>query len=358
MTAIRVFEQKFARDWSMNLAAMLTYHLITTAFPSLLVVLSVAGMLLHTFRSAHLQHALAVDLNHVLPPTLQSVVDVNQLLDHLIQITGPLAVVSLLGLFLAGSGLFSSMENAFSIIFRTPGRPLIRQKLVASGMALVFAVLLSLALSTYFVAVGTHIVGDPLLAHDGMVFNVMGAGGAVSFLWLLFLLLYRVVPTATVPLGSACRGALVAAALVALLNVLFPVVFTLLLASNLRYGAIAATALVMVIALWLLALIIVVGAQITALDMGVTPPRHDLARSHALDGGQSTRTPPARPAHRTRLRPVAHRLAAYRHDSQGKVLCHSHRLRPNRQQERVAVARDGPLGVCRRRIETSLKHPL
>lgn len=352
MTAIRAFEQKFTRDWSMNLAAMLAYHLITTAFPGLLAVLSVAGMLLHAFHSAQLQHALAVDLNHVLPPTLQSVVDVNQLLDHLIQLTGPLAVVSLLGLFLAGSGLFSSMENAFSIIFRTPGRPFIRQKLMAGGMALVFAVLLSLALAAYFVAISAHVVGDPVLTHDGVAFNVVGLVIAVSILWLLFLLLYRVVPTATVPLRSACGGALVAAVLVALLNALFPVVFTLLLASNLRYGAIAATALVMVIALWLLALITVIGAQITALDMGVKPPRHDLARAHALDGGQSTRadaldggqstrTPHARPVHRTRLRPVAHRLATYRHDSQGKVVCHSDRLRPNRQQERVAVARDG-----------------
>lgn len=294
MTIMKAFVQKFARDWSTNLAAMLTYHLIVMVFPILLAALSVAGMLLHAYRATHLKHDLAVTLNHLLPRALQSAIGVNHLLDHLIRLTGPLAVVSLLGLLLAGSGLFSSMENAFSIVFRSAGRAFLRQKLLAAGLSLVFALLLSVSLAVFFVTMSDHAIAALLAAPDSIVLNGVGLLISLGILWLLFLLIYRVVPTVAVPLRSAWRGALVAALLVTLLNLLFPLIFTLLQASDLRYGVAAATALVIVIWLWLLALITVVGAQITALSMGRTPARCDLARALALDDERHTALDTAR----------------------------------------------------------------
>lgn len=333
---MKVFARKFAHDWSTNLAAMLAYHLIVTAFPILLAVLSVAGMLLHAYRSTHLKYDLAVAVNHVLPAALHNVIDVNNLLDHLIQLTGPLAMVSLLGLLLAGSGLFSSMENAFSIVFRTAGRDFVHQKVMAGGMVLVFAALLSVSLAACFAAVSAHAVAGVLPRQGGLVLNVVGLLTALGLLWLLFLLLYRVVPPLTVPLRSARRGALVAAVLVALLNLLFPAVFTLLRASDLRYGAVAATALVMVVWLWLLALITMVGAQITALDMGVTPAQYDVAHTLALNDNQhvcSSRhvcSPPAQPAQRAGRRHPGPRRAVCHGVRADTVLCHPRHLCHNR----------------------------
>jgi uncharacterized BrkB/YihY/UPF0761 family membrane protein len=80
MTTMKAFAQKFAHDWSMNLVAILAYHLILTAFPILLAVLSVAGMLLHAYRATNLKHDLAATLNHLLPRALQSAIDVSHLL--------------------------------------------------------------------------------------------------------------------------------------------------------------------------------------------------------------------------------------------------------------------------------------
>src|SRR5207244_388998 len=49
-----LFVRKFANDWSMNLASMLAYNLITTIFPILLLMLSIAGMVLHALFVTHL----------------------------------------------------------------------------------------------------------------------------------------------------------------------------------------------------------------------------------------------------------------------------------------------------------------
>src|SRR5207248_10290240 len=117
---IKLFALKFFNDWSMNLASMLAYNLITTIFPILLLILSIAGMVLHALFLTHLGD-LSAAISSGLPLPLRGYIDVNGLLRSLIEITGPLAVVSLVTLLWIGSNLFTNMENAFSIIFRTPG---------------------------------------------------------------------------------------------------------------------------------------------------------------------------------------------------------------------------------------------
>ena len=104
---------------------MLAYNLITTIFPILLLMLSIAGMVLHALFVTHLGD-LSAAISTRLPLQLRGYIDVNGLLRSLIEITGPLAVVSLVTLLWIGSNLFTNMENAFSIIFRTPGRPIVQ----------------------------------------------------------------------------------------------------------------------------------------------------------------------------------------------------------------------------------------
>ena len=46
MKAIGAFFKKFGTDWTMNLAGMLAYSLITTIFPLLLGILTIASIIL------------------------------------------------------------------------------------------------------------------------------------------------------------------------------------------------------------------------------------------------------------------------------------------------------------------------
>jgi uncharacterized BrkB/YihY/UPF0761 family membrane protein len=64
---------KFANDWSMNLASMMAYSLITAIFPILLTILSIVGIVLHAFLDRHIDD-LARALTSVFPGRLHSVI--------------------------------------------------------------------------------------------------------------------------------------------------------------------------------------------------------------------------------------------------------------------------------------------
>jgi membrane protein len=279
---VRTFVPKFANDWSMNLASMMAYSLITAIFPILLTILSIVGIVLHAFLDRHIDD-LARALTSVFPGTLHSVINLPDLLRSLVQITGPLAVVSLLALLWLGSNLFANVESAFSIIFRVRGRDLLRQRIMAIGMVLVLTLLLPISLgAASFITAGSEAFRAVLPTDIGLVPHIVGPLTSLVLLWLLFLLIYLVVPNFTVRFRDAWRGAVAAALLFGLFQILFPLYFKVFLQGNIRYGAAAAAVLVVIIWLWIFALITVVGAQINAIAMGLQPLPYDLARTVEL----------------------------------------------------------------------------
>lgn len=280
---LKRFGQKFNNDWSMNLASMLAYNLITTIFPILLAILSIAGIALQALSPGSFGN-LVDKINTALPGNLAGVINANSLLHNLAHLTGPLAIVSFVGLVWSGSGLFGTMENAFSIIFRTSDRDFIPQKIMSVVMVIVLAILLPFSLAAAsLVTAGSAAFRATLPQPFGVALSIVSPLTAVGILWVLFLLVYIVVPNIKVPFRDAWRGALIAAILSALFNLLFPLYFKLFLTGNARYGAAAATALLLVIWLWFLALITIIGAQVNAMVMGLNPTRLDLARTLCED---------------------------------------------------------------------------
>jgi len=298
---IKLFVLKVANDWSMNLASMLAYNLITTIFPILLLMLSIAGMVLHALFVTHLGD-LSAAISTRLPLQLRGYIDVNGLLRSLIEITGPLAVVSLVTLLWIGSNLFTNMENAFSIIFRTPGRHIVAQRLMALAMVLDLAALLPTSLgAASFVTAGsaefTRFLPWPL----GLVLSIVGPLTSLAVLWVLFLAIYMVVPNFRVRFRDAGPGALTAAILFGIFEVIFPLYFKVFLHGATRYGAAGATILVVIVWLWIFALITILGAQINAVAMGLKPMPDGLERTYAraytqmvlADAGATDEQPPA-----------------------------------------------------------------
>jgi membrane protein len=281
MDTIKTFVLKFANDWSLNLAGMIAYSLITALFPILLAILSLVGMVLQVFASADLID-VAQSLSRAFPTTRQGGINITPLLQSLVHITGPLAVVALIGLVWLGSNLFATMENAFSIIFRIRGRALVPQRVMAIGMVLVLTLLLpgSLAAAA-LVTAGSAEFRTLLPQPMGRALRFVGPLTSLGVLWLLFLVVYMVVPNCKVRFRHAWRGALTAAVLFGLLQVLFPLYFSVLLTGNIRYGAAPAAVLVVIIWVWFFALISVIGAQVTAVAMELKATPYDLA--HTLE---------------------------------------------------------------------------
>jgi len=290
---------KFANDWSMNLASMIAYNLITAIFPILLAVLSLVGLVLRFTAYGHIQD-VADAISRVFPKEITSSIDLTDLLKSLVRLTGPFAVAALVGLLWLGSNLFSNMENAFSIIFRIRGRDLVPQRLMAIGMVLILALLLPLSLgAASLVTAGSDWFERVLPKQAGLVLTYVGPLTSLGVLWLLFLVIYMVVPNFEVRFRHAWPGALVAAILVGLLELLFPLYFRIFLSPNTRYGVAAAALLVVIIWLWFFAVITVLGAQINAVFMGLRATTYDLSRTFELayeeqdpDADQKRRTTP------------------------------------------------------------------
>src|SRR5919201_38808 len=270
MTTLKTFTQKFSNDWSMNMVSLLTYNLLTTIFPLLLAILTAALYVLGSL-SPQAFHEVVTKMSSALPSSMTGAINLNTLQKSLVHITGPLTLISLAGMVWGGSNLFSSMENVFSIVFRTKSRAFLPQKLMAVGMVVILAVLLPLSLAaSSLVTAGSSTFGSVLPSPFNIVLTIVGPLTSLFVLWVLFLLIYMVVPNTTVRFGGAWRGAMAA----------------------------AASLLVLVAWLWFFALITVIGAQINAVAMGIKPTRYDLPRTLVQEYEQeiaSARQSPASP---------------------------------------------------------------
>src|SRR5579859_1504366 len=133
------FFAKFGNDWTMNLASMMAYNILTTIFPILLALITILGFALTW------NHQLLVSLEGsivgAMPAQLRGAVNIDAALKALQKNTGILSIISLLGLLWGGSNLFGAMESCFDVLFRTKPREFLPQKLMAVAMILVFVVL-------------------------------------------------------------------------------------------------------------------------------------------------------------------------------------------------------------------------
>lgn len=296
MKVIGTFLKKFSNDWTMNLAGMLAYSLITAIFPLLLGILSIAGIIL-SFLSPSSLTTVADKIAGALPSQLNSILKIHTLLPNLVHITGPIAIVSLVGLLWTGSNLFTNMENAFSVVFRTGDRDFIHQKMMGMGMVIILAILLPLSvLASSLVTAGSKSFQSALPPPLGVILSFVGPLVAIGILWVLFLIIYIVVPNIKVPFRDAWRGAVTAAILFAIFDTLFPVYFKLALSGNgAKYGQVAGAALLLVVFLWFFAVFTLIGAQVNAVAMGIKPTKQDLAKTLSQDYHQMMAPIPPRP---------------------------------------------------------------
>jgi uncharacterized BrkB/YihY/UPF0761 family membrane protein len=102
-----------------------------------------------------------------------------------------------------------------------------------------------------------------------------------------------------------------AAILFTLFDLLFPPYFTLFL--NSKYGAVAASLLVLIAWLWVFALITAIGAQITVVAMGIKPTRYDLPRTLVQEDEQEIAPPREEVPARTPSTPPSRKAPSLAH---------------------------------------------
>jgi membrane protein len=269
---------KFNNDWTMNLAGMVSYGVLTSFLPLLLAVFTLLALLPATFGNPQ---DLANQIDVILPANVRAEVNVSALLHAVSANAGILWLISIAGLLWGGSNLFGSIESAFAIIFRVKTRDFLPQKIMALGMIVLLVLLLPLSFASSFVvsAASTRLSHILPASMTGLLAQIIAGITSVTALFNLFLAIYTVVPNIPVRWRYAWRGAVVATIAMYVVNTLFPF-YTAHFVNTKQYGVAAlAGSVILVIWFWFFSVILLVGAQVNALVMGIGAWRFDLSRT-------------------------------------------------------------------------------
>ena len=283
---LRAFWTKANNDWIFNLSGLLAYNFLMSTFPLLVVLLAAAGLVLGALSPTTLT-ALKGAINSFLPGG-ENVV--NAVTSQLENSAGILLVIGLVSAAFAGSRLFVTIESCFGVIFRLRGRDPIRQNLMAFGMLLIYVVLIPIvALASVIPSAILRAVGS------------LGNGGAAAFLTqvlgiliatvsaaILFAAIYIVVPNRPVRLREVWKGTLVAAALLAIYQILFPLYVSRILHPS-NYGSVAGFAIVILVFFYYLGFILLLGAEVNSWAAGQRQMAGDISAVLAVQAHGTTR---------------------------------------------------------------------
>jgi YihY family inner membrane protein len=283
------FWMKAGNDWVPQLADMLAFNFLTSIFPLLLVILAIAGFVLGAISpgaQVQLQHSVA----GALPAGIGRTV-VAGVMNNLNRSAGPIIIIGILGAFFSGSRLFIAIENCSGIIFRLRRRDALHQNIMALSMTLLYIVLVPLIFAATTLSTALlHLIGWQTQQGLGAV-AAWVVGAAVGYLAavILFGAIYIVVPNYPAKLSEAWRGALVAAALLVIYELVFPFYASHFLKPN-NYGAIAGFAIVILIFFYYLAFILLLGMEINSWASGQRETASDISSiMHEVQAHDTTR---------------------------------------------------------------------
>ena len=287
------FWQKISNDWMFNLSGLLAYNFLMSIFPILLALLAIAGFILNTI-SPGSQQQLVNGIANALPGGSSGTggVVATVALNNLQREAGVLFIIGVVTAIFTGSRLFVTMENCFGVIFRLRGRNLLHQNMMAIGMLLLYIVLAPLM---FLASIVPSVILNAIHANGtatgfgGFLFQVAGLGAAFVVALILFGAIYIFVPNRPVRFNEVWKGTLVAAALLVLYELLFPIYESLALKPN-SYGAVAGFAIVILIFFYYLAVILLLGAEINSWALGQRETASDIAAiMHVVQAHNTTR---------------------------------------------------------------------
>ncbi|GAC1655227.1 MAG: hypothetical protein NVS9B1_07930 [Candidatus Dormibacteraceae bacterium] len=306
---------KIGEDNGFNWAVIIAWNFLQSLFPIVLVMAALLGVVL----------GLVGVGSDVVERTVVSIIpdpgaqaQVLQALGTFHQRSGVFFVIGFAGLLWSGSNLFRSMEQAFAVIYHTRQRSLVRGILVSFAMILVFTVLAGLVVASSFLLGLIDTLPLPRSLHNGVLaFGIQLAIGAVAG-FILFLVLYVVIPNRRMSWGKVWVGALVAGLLFEGLTLLFPL-YIRLTGAGAAYGKTFGLLFLLMAFFYFLGLVTMIGVEINSLRFAVPIEQPDGPASlqspiQGRPSGYASTAPSdtdvRREAHRERTPPARPRLPA------------------------------------------------
>jgi len=269
--------EKFVEDQAPNWAIIIAWNALFAMFPTVLVVAAILGIVLQVAGITTTQ--IYTRLLSLIPDP-QTVRELVPVASGVKEHTGLLAVVGLIGLIWGGSALFGAMEQAFAIAYRVRPRSFIPGKLMSAAMIFLFTILAGVAVTTSSVLPALNQLPNvpAFLAGGAAAALQLVIGIAAGF--ILYLVIYFVVPNRRLGLGKVWPGALVAGILFEVVTLIFPIYLSLNKGLN-AYGKTFGLFFLLMTFFYFVGLITMVGVEVNSVLHPVDAVRPALAAAAA-----------------------------------------------------------------------------
>ncbi|CAF1371137.1 unnamed protein product [Adineta steineri] len=269
---VRRFIKKFLNDWSLDFASMLAYSFLVAILPIAVALFGILGLALKNNPQA--QQDLKDKIIQSFPADNTTQSGIKQVVDlafnQLSEDAGLILVIGILFAMFGSSRLFIAIDKCMTIIYRLPERPFLRQNLMALGtlFLLIIVIILMLIASSVPSAVINSVSGG------GAQFGVFLAGIIISLAiaFILFELIYWLIPNKKMSWKTTWCGALVASITLEIFIILFPLYVRQFMGN---YAGQIGFAVILILFFYYFAIILIIGAQINAYYFEQYPPYPD-----------------------------------------------------------------------------------
>ena len=255
------FLERLAQHQLAEQATVIAFNIIYAMFPLVICLTALCGFV---YRGGPARAGLlhAIDAASPAEVAREMAAVINTAGTH----SGLFGLIGLLSLVWAGSNLFTAIEASFARIFDIRPRDVVRRRLVALLMIPAFSALLVLAVAASNLAllVGEspgHPTFGPGMQTGG---RILGLLGGWAFAVLMHLVLYRALPDVRLAFRALWPGAVLAGTALQLVSLVFPLYIRYLAGVN-RFGDAFGLTFLLMTWSYLVAFIMLAGAEITAL---------------------------------------------------------------------------------------------
>jgi membrane protein len=231
--------KEFSADNGTLLAASISFNLLLSLFPLALAVVYIAGSFAE---SPYTQEQIIRGIGYLLPVSRQLIAST---ISGVASARGAIGIIAFIGLIWGGFGFFNSIRRALNAAWgiRQPP-PLLKGQLINLIMMVGAAILLFLSvLITVFISTvseqGIQVPGAQMI-NSSLLERIMANVLAICLAFLVFMLLYRFIPSVRPKWKDIWPGALAAAISFEITKVLFLVYLRMFNPYNLVYGSIGA----------------------------------------------------------------------------------------------------------------------
>jgi len=252
------FWTKFNNDWSWNNAAGLAFNLILSIFPLVIALLALIGFFVGRLDPVAYHDFTTRKLHDLFPAVTSSQNIIQPALRQLTKDSGILGIFAIVVSIFNGSRLFMFLQGCFDLIYHVRPRNVIVQNALSVVMVLLFVILVPImVLASSLPAIVYSLLQK---TPEGLLLSVSGIVSGLIGAYVLFQVIYMVVPNQKISFRKSLRGAVVAAFLLELYLVLFPLYVTTFLGSF----ASAVGVLILLIFFYYFAIILFLGAEVNA----------------------------------------------------------------------------------------------